>query len=309
MPRLTCLTLILALLSPLSRAADEKPADKPAEKPEQKACRSIHLGYPGTDIAAFYNQVTISKSAPGTYFCVAGFSKGYFGIQELGNSKKVVIFSVWDPGKQNDPKAVNEDNKVKLLYKADDVRIGRFGGEGTGGQSFLDYDWKPDTTYRFIVTARPEDEKRTAFSGYFYIPETKTWKHLVTFSTITGGKSLSGLYSFVEDFRRNKISATQVRQAAYGPAWVKSAKEGKWTPVESAKFTGDSNPALNIDAGLDAADPTRFILTTGGDTTNTHTPLWKTMTRDQSKITLPQDVIDALEKQPAAAPAPTAAPK
>src|SRR4051794_35965654 len=91
------------------------------------ACRSVHLHYPAAEGVAFYNEVTVEHSAPGTYFCVCGWNKGYFGIQELGNGKKVVIFSVWDSG-QNDPKAVDDEKRVKVLHKDDKVRVGRFGG-------------------------------------------------------------------------------------------------------------------------------------------------------------------------------------
>ena len=34
---------------------------------------------------------------------------------------------------------------------------------------------------------------RTEYAGYFYVPEEKAWKHLVTFSTITGGRPLGAL--------------------------------------------------------------------------------------------------------------------
>jgi hypothetical protein len=269
-----------------------------AEKPEQKACRSIHLGFAGPEGMAFYNEMTIEKSTAATYFMAAGFSKGYFGLQELGNGKKVVLFSVWDPGKQNDKNAVDQDTRVKLLYHDKDVRIGRFGGEGTGGQSFLDYDWKIGTTYRFLVTAKVEDARRTAFSGYFYIPEKKEWKHLVTFSTITGGKPLSGYYSFVEDFKRNRISATIVRRATYGPAWIKSVKDNQWVLAAKAKFTGDSNPAMNINAGVDPKNPSRFFLQTGGETANTDTPLWKMIEiADASKLAAPNDLPDLADKK------------
>ena len=46
------------------------------------ACRSVHLGYPAAEGVSFYNEVTVEKSADGTYFMVCGWSKGYFGIQE-----------------------------------------------------------------------------------------------------------------------------------------------------------------------------------------------------------------------------------
>jgi hypothetical protein len=229
---------------------------------EGKACRSVHLAYPAGRGAAFYNEVTVDRSAPGTYFCACGWDKGYFGMQELDGGKKVLIFSVWD-SEQNDPRAVGEERRVKLLHKDEKVRIGRFGGEGTGGQSFLDYDWKAGETYRFLVSADVKGE-RTEYAGYFYVPEEKAWRHLVTFSTITGGRPLGGYYSFVEDFKRDGVSATRVREARFGNAWLKSV-DGRWTAVVKARFTADRNPAINIDAGVRDG---RFFLVTGGATEN-----------------------------------------
>ncbi len=100
------------------------------------ACRSVHLGFSGKDTLAFYNEVTPHTSAPGTFFMACGWNTGYFGLQELADGKKLVIFSVWDNARGDDPNAVEEDVKVKLLHQDPAVRVGRFGGEGTGGQSF-----------------------------------------------------------------------------------------------------------------------------------------------------------------------------
>ena len=111
--------------------------------------------------------------------------------------------------------------------------------------------------------------ERIGGAGYFYQPETKAWTHLVTFSTIAGGKPLSGYYSFVEDFRRNKISTTKTRKAHFGNGWVK-AEGGDWTAITKSRFTADANPVTNIDAGVDDAG---FYLITGGDTQNTTTKL------------------------------------
>lgn len=47
------------------------------------------------------------------------------------------------------------------------------------------------------------------------VREKIQWKHLVTFSTITNGVLVKGNYSFVEDFRRNKISTTKERRASF----------------------------------------------------------------------------------------------
>lgn len=275
---------VLLLVSVVALAlAAASPAD---EKLKGIACRSVHLGYPAPEGVAFYNEATVEQSADGTYFCVCGWGKGYFGIQELANGKKLAIFSVWDPSAGNDPKSVPDEKRVKMLHKDDAVRVGRFGGEGTGGQSFFDYEWKPNEAYRFLVTARPDGTDRTAYAGYFFVPEKKEWKHLVTFSTLTRGELLKGYYSFVEDFRRNKVSTTKVRRARYGNGWVRPAK-GDWVPLTKARFTADSNPVLNIDAGP-AGD--RFFLATGGDTENKTTKLLATIARDGSPAQPPTDL-------------------
>ena len=204
------------------------------------ACRSVHLKFPAPEGAAYINELTIDESAEGTYFCVCGFNQGYFGLQELAIGKKVIIFSIWDPGRQDDPNSVAEDRRVKLVAKDDAVRIGRFGNEGTGGQSFLDYDWKPGATYQFLVTAKIEGE-RTAFAAYFCPPEAKAWRHLATFSTLAGGKHLGGYYAFIEDFRRNRISATRERQAQFGNGWVQGT-DGRWTALTRGPIHGRREP-------------------------------------------------------------------
>jgi hypothetical protein len=243
------------------------------EKLKGIACRSVHLAYAAAESDAFYNEVTVGRSAVGTYFAVCGWDKGYFGIQELGNGKKLAIFSVWDSN-QNNPKAVADDLRVKLLHKDENVRIGRFGGEGTGGQSFFDYDWKIGATYRFLGTARI-DGRRTEYAGYFHAPEEKDWRHLITFSTLTEGKNLRGYYSFVEDFKRDKASTTKAREAHFGNGWIRTIN-GVWRPLTQARFTADKNPATNVNA---AVDGDHFVLATGGETANIGTKLNDVMSR------------------------------
>jgi hypothetical protein len=259
--RTPALVAILGLTTVLTRAtADEKLAGI--------ACRSVHLQFEAPAGSAFMNEVTVERSAPGTYFCVCGFDQGYFGIQELGNGKKVVIFSVWDPGSQNDPNAVDPERRVKLIAKDDKVRIGRFGNEGTGGQSFLDLDWKAGETYRFLVTAKLDGD-RTVYSAAIAAPGATTWRSLATFSTLAKHKRLGGYYSFIEDFQRDKVSATRERSAEFGEGWVQTP-DGRWHALTHARFTADNNPAKSIDAGVKDG---RFFLATGGKVENTHLPL------------------------------------
>jgi len=261
-----------------------------AQKPQApRAARSVHLGYAAPEATVFYNEMTVEKSVPGSYFMACGFNHGYFGIQEQGRGKKVVIFSVWDPAKGDNPNGVADAERVEVLFKADDVLARRFGGEGTGGQSFFNYDWKVGQTYRFLVKTTVAD-KKTAYAAYFFLPESKTWKHLVTFRTRTGGDHLKGLYSFIEDFRRDGKSANEVRRAVFGNGWVRDVK-GQWTPLVRARFTASGaswEAKETIDAGV-VKD--RFYLQTGGDTKTT-TPLRAYIERSAGKEpppSLPED--------------------
>jgi len=242
-----------------------------------RAARSVHLRYQAPPATVFYNELTVEESVPGSYFMACGFRQGYFGIQELtAGPPKVVLFSVWDPGGQNDPGSVPRDRQVEVLYHADDVTVRRFGGEGTGGQSFFNYDWKIGQTYRFMVRASVEKEK-TAFAAYFFLNETGVWKHLVTFRTTTGGSALAGYYSFIEDFRRDGKSLHERRRARFGNGWVRGM-DGNWLPLTEARFTADATPVENFDAGAAGSD---FYLATGGEIVK-HTDPQTSLTRPLS---------------------------
>jgi len=250
-----------------------------------RAARSVHLGYSAPEAGVFYNELTVEESVPGSYFMACGFRHGYFGIQELGNRRKVVIFSVWDPTKGDDPNAVATASRVEVLYKADDVVARRFGGEGTGGQSFFNYDWEIGETCRFLVKATV-NEGKTDYAAYFFLPESRTWKHLVAFRTFTGGDRLNGLYSFIEDFRRDGRSANEVRRAIFGNGWVTDT-DGAWSPLTKARFTASGatwEAKETIDAGV-VKDC--FYLQTGGDT-KTITPLRTTIERPAGDGVPPQ---------------------
>jgi len=268
-------------------AAAALPAWLPGAEPksEPRAARSVHLGYAAPDAALFYNEVTVEESQPGTYFCVCGFNHGYFGIQELsGGRGKVAIFSVWDPGSQNDPGKVDAEKRVEVLHQDPDVQVSRFGGEGTGAKSMMKFDWQVGQTYRFLVKAAVED-KKTAYAAYLYQNPAQKWKHLATFRTPTGGELLKGCYSFIEDFRRDGKSVTERRRAVFGSGWVRTAR-GEWVSLTRATFTGDSTPLENVDAGLRDG---RFFLATGGDTAN-HTPLNAKISRLPPGLELPQEI-------------------
>lgn len=231
---------------------------------EPRAARSVHLGYSAPDATAFSIEMTVLASTPGSYFMAAGWNTGYFGLQELADRRKVVILSVWDPTTGDDPDAVQGADRVECLFQAPDVRIKRFGGEGTGGQCLGDFAWKLGESVRFGVTARVDGDA-TSYEGYIQPTGADEWKHLVTFRTRTGGMPLRGLYSFVEDFRRDGRSAGEMRRASFGAAWALGVDD-TWTPLARARFTA-SNADWEARGAIAAdLDEDRFTLATGGDT-------------------------------------------
>lgn len=231
---------------------------------EPTAACSIHFAWPAPGAAWFYNEATVTESTPGSYFAVCGWNTGYFGIQELGDGRKVAIFSVWDPAKGDNPNNVPLEQRVEVLHQGKGVEVSRFGGEGTGGKSMTPFKWKIGEKVRCIVQATVEGQK-TAYAGWLYQPAKKDWKHLVTFRVTTGGKPLSGLYSFVEDFRRDTKSVREERRCEFGNGWVKTV-DGSLQAITEGRFTCSkaANEAQDlINAGQ---AETALFLANGGKT-------------------------------------------
>jgi hypothetical protein len=241
-----------------------------------RAARSVHLQWSAAESEAFLLELTVEQTTPGSFFMACGWSGGYFGMQELRDGKRVAIFSVWDPTKGDDPKAVRLEDRVEVLHEGEGVRIKRFGGEGTGGQGMTDFAWEAGAPVRFLVRAEAHPGAdgtpggKTAYAGWIQEPRSGAWRHLVTFRTRNGGKLLRGLNSFVEDFRRDGKSVHEVRRARFGNGWMK-APGGVWTPLTAARFTASRaawEARDTIDAGA-REDGGGYFLVTGGGTVRT----------------------------------------
>lgn len=279
--KVLAISILTLVAGPLALAAPDMAA-------LGRQCRSVHLGYQQIPKArAAYIEVVPESSANGTYFCALGFDMGYCGIQEKADGSKVAIFSVWEPGDPFDSKSrpdkVPEDKRVGLLEQGENVKIGRFGGEGTGGQSFLALDWKIGQPVRFFVQAKPVGEF-TEFAVHVANGPEDSWHFIACFRTHSKGIPLQGMYSFVEDFRRNGESAKQMRRATYQNGWVLSTDQ-QWKRMATARFTADNNPDEHVDAG---AVKNGFFLQTGGDTTQKTNKLWNTMVRPDAGPSQPE---------------------
>jgi hypothetical protein len=240
---------------------------QPATNPPPRAARSVHLSFPAPEGKLYYNEMVVEQSVPGSYFMACGWDTGYFGLQQLDRAEdKVVLFSVWDPTRGDDPNAVQGEDRVEVLAQGEGVRIRRFGGEGTGGQCMAPCPWKPGETNCFVVQGEVQGDK-TAYTAYLWLASKPHWWKLATFRTRTGGRPLRGYHSFIEDFRRDGQSAQQTRRATYGNGWVRTLRN-EWTALDRARFTASNavwESRDNIDAGLAGG---RFYLATGGNITS-----------------------------------------
>lgn len=206
---------------------------------------SCHLSYEiptEKNVSYYYSEIVVPKGQDqiGSYFMANGFAEGYFGMQVNSSTERRILFSVWSPFVTDDPKSIPEEDKIKLLRKGEDVYTGEFGNEGSGGQSFLRYNWKADETYRFLLKGEPDRNGNTIYSAWFYIPETSKWKLIASFKRPKTDTYLKRFHSFLENFDPNQGYFT--REAQYNNQWV---YDGQWKKVTSAKFTVDATYKAN----------------------------------------------------------------
>lgn len=217
---------------------------------------SVHMGYTvPANTEYFYNEMTIpvGQDAIGSYFMANGFGQGYMGIQVKSPSERWILFSVWD---------ADNGAKTTLVSKGAGVVDNAFGGEGTGGQTYLSYNWVAGTTYRFITRAHPDGNGGSDYSAWFFAPETGKWRYIATWKRPVISTYLTGVHSFLENFI-DTLGYTE-RRVQFGNQWAKNAS-GAWSEVTAGRFTGDATATnaqrMDYAGGLENG---KFYLHNGG---------------------------------------------
>ncbi|MFC5623668.1 DUF3472 domain-containing protein [Algoriphagus winogradskyi] len=202
---------------------------------------SVHLSYTLPDsknFKWFYSEVTVPVGLDpiGSYFMANGFAEGYFGIQVNSESERRILFSVWSPYKTDNPGEIPAEEKIGLLAKGEDVYTGEFGNEGSGGQSYLKYNWKAGKTYRFLNSVEPDGKGNTIYSAYFMDPDVEEWMLIASFLRPKTDTWYKRPHSFLENFVPQ--SGHLERTANYGNQWA-ADENGNWIELTEARFTGD----------------------------------------------------------------------
>ena len=226
---------------------------------------SVHLAYPvprGTNVQAFYCEMTGVEEPVWTYYMACGWHRGYFGMQVNSPTERRIIFSVWDSGKEGvDRNKVASEDRVTLVAKGEGVYSGDFGNEGTGGHSHLKFQWKTGEKQRFLVTAKPVDDTHTVYSGYYFRPDKSEWMLISSWKAPKDGGWLRGLHSFSENF--GGANGQLRRKALYGNQWMQT-DGGQWIELTEASFSHDpTGKADRLDRFM-GVENGQFFLSHGG---------------------------------------------
>jgi len=204
---------------------------------------SVHLSYQipeeVREVKWFYNEIKVPEGEDviGSYFMANGFAFGYFGIQVNSETERRVLFSVWSPYETQNPDEIPEEYKIELMDKSDGVYSGEFGSEGSGGQSYLKYNWKAGSVYKFLLKGEPTNNNHTIFTAYFFAPEVGEWKLIASFNRPFTDSYLTKLYSFLENFHTETGNIS--RKAFYTNQWDCDS-QNNWYELTKAKFTADA---------------------------------------------------------------------
>ncbi|GAB3755592.1 DUF3472 domain-containing protein [Spirosoma pomorum] len=203
---------------------------------------SVHLRYAipeSVDPEWFYNEITVpaSNDVVGSYYMANGFGEGYFGMQVNSPTERRVLFSVWSPFHTDDPSQIPDNQKIRLDRKGPAVVTNDFGNEGSGGQSFLRYNWQAGQTYQFLLRGVPIGDGYSQYTAYFKPANEPNWQLIASFKRPQTTTYLKSLYSFLENF--SPETGNIQREAAFGNQWIRT-KTGQWREITTAQFTGDN---------------------------------------------------------------------
>lgn len=203
---------------------------------------SVHLNYQlpeKVNAEWYYNEVTVPRGQDiiGSYYMANGFGEGYFGIQVNSSQERRILFSVWSPFNTDDPKSIPDSQKIKLLKKGKEVTAGEFGNEGSGGQSYLRYNWIAGNTYKFLLHGAPQKDNTTTYTAYFFAPELGQWQLIASFNRPQTNAYLTRFHSFLENFIPEQGDVS--RKVLFNNQWVCDDK-GNWTEINTTKFTTDN---------------------------------------------------------------------
>lgn len=239
---------------------------------------SVHLAFSSTAPTTkaydwIYEEILVPEGADplATYYMSLGFYRGYMGIQTNSVNERRVLFSVWDSKDAENDKSITKGDYVSLVDKGENTTTNSFGGEGTGGQSYINAMWKTGTPVKFLMNVLRQEDTTVVLSAWYQL-QNEDWVYVASWRAPGEKKLFDGFYSFIENY--GHTNGQLRREAYYYNAWGKEAVTGKWVNFNKVRFSntdGKEGQRVDYEQGVSPRFPDRFYMASGG-----YTPTIKT---------------------------------
>jgi hypothetical protein len=196
------------------------------------------------------------------------------GIQTNSDTERRVLFSIWSGYSTNDPSQIPNDYTVSVDRIGPSVTNGTFGGEGSGAQTYLVFNWTTGVTYKFLTKAIPLSTNATTYTAWFNDPKNSTnggWRLIAQITRPKIQTYLTGIYSFIECFDPDK--GNQTRMGYYGNQWYYDSTN-TWKESKSVSYAEDDAGNTNIRRDVQGGVYNRnmFFMKNGGFFNTTSVP-------------------------------------
>lgn len=198
-----------------------------------------------------YGEIEVLSTSDAIYYCGCTWwpgkpAGGYTGIQDPGGGRHNMIFSIWDTSPTLHPSVVEADPKAVFS---------RFGGEGTGAHTHLDYHWELGQTYRYYVTKEQDATKANTLTRVYYRDEqAKKWVHEATISNPNDGSvSVETFGGGLNGFLENWLGKDKARpKLAIYRLWLGTSPhdlvnvsdasgDGKWGVIQNTFYLAEGD--------------------------------------------------------------------
>ena len=200
---------------------------------------------------AIYGEIEVLATNKTIYYCGCNWwpgnpAGGYTGIQDPGGGRHNMIFSIWDTSPTLHPSVVQADPRTQYS---------RFGGEGTGAHTHLDYAWPLGKIYRYYATKSQDATGDFTYTRlYFYDEGARRWVHEATIANPNNGKesvtTFGGmLNAFLENWSGQEREKSKL---AIYRLWVgtnphdlvgvtEASGDGKWGVLNNTFFLAEGD--------------------------------------------------------------------
>ncbi|MBR5891012.1 MAG: DUF3472 domain-containing protein [Bacteroidaceae bacterium] len=227
------------------------------------------------------------------YVMSLGVLAGYMGIQVgADGAHRTVLFSQWDSGDTDTDPNLPDHLRSTAVDTGDGVIAQRFGGEGTGVQSFRNNGafWDFNKYVQFITHCRNElatyetvengktvtkQQRNMLISAWWNAQDEKGWQYMSTLRVANRSTFIDSWYSFVECYVNGNGQRKRIGYFRNGYAKARKEQGGKWFHMNKASF-GHNNGGTHMGArndiwqDVDPEDKFAWLMITGGFTNKAH---------------------------------------